>query len=123
MADEIETFFDELGPRGPRLLPKKISGTIRFDLAEDGQVEHWYVTIDGGNVSVSRAADPADTVVHADRDLFGQIVAGYIGINSAGTSSQILVEGDYLPLIAFTRFFYSPPGTVDPRELAARRRA
>lgn len=118
MGDEIEAFFDGLAQRAPQLLPEKFAGTIRFDITSADRIDHWCVEMRKGNAFVTREERPADTVVRADRELFLRLVSGEMGVNSAAWSGQTSVEGSYLLMIVFKRFFYSPPGSRDPRELA-----
>nr|MDT0663229.1 SCP2 sterol-binding domain-containing protein [Micromonospora sp. DSM 115978] len=120
MADAIESFFEGLGPRGPKRLPAKSNGSIRFDLAENGRVERWHVAIRAGEVAVSRGEKDADAIVRVGRELFGQIVAGQVGVVAAAFSGALAVEGSFALLVTMKRFFASPPGARDPRTLVDR---
>ena len=60
MTDQTAEFFARLEQAGEELLPAKARGTIRFDLAEDGRLTHWFVAVNRGNVLVSRENRPAD---------------------------------------------------------------
>lgn len=123
MADLIECFFTGLATHPGPLMPEKFTATLRFDLTQDGKVvEHWYVTINRGEISVSQDDRNADVMTTVERETYERIITGEIGIVAAIFSNQVQVEGDVALLVTFKRFYRSPPGTRDPRRVAAQRR-
>src|SRR5262249_59653687 len=54
MPDATEEFFDELARRGHEPLLEKAKGTVRYDLVDGEQTDHWLVTLDQGGVTLSR---------------------------------------------------------------------
>ncbi len=76
MTDAIAGFFYELGRRGHEPSLEKARGSIRFDLVAGSRTDRWLVTLDKGDVSVSRRNITADCVVRTDRTLFDGMVTG-----------------------------------------------
>ena len=73
MADATAEFFDELGRRGHEPLLEKAACA---STSCDGQkTDRWLVSIDKGDVAVSRRNAPADCVVAADKALFDGLAA------------------------------------------------
>ena len=58
-SDATTEFFDGLAGRGYEPLVRKLSGSVRFEIADGKRVERRYVTIDKGQISVSGGAPPA----------------------------------------------------------------
>ncbi|MEO3929575.1 SCP2 sterol-binding domain-containing protein [Micromonosporaceae bacterium B7E4] len=116
MADPTAEFFSRIEERGPDLLPAKARGTLRFDLDRDGQVGHWFVAINRGNVLVSHERREADCVVAAEKELFDKLATGEAQVLAAYNRNDLTVRGNLPLLLVFRRAFPSPPGTRDPRE-------
>jgi putative sterol carrier protein len=108
-ADPIGSFFTQLGERGHEPLLARGSGTLRFDLAEGKRVEHWFVVIEKGEVTVSHRSTAADAVVRVDRSLFEQIVTGRANAMAAILRGLLALEGDLGLVILFQRLFPGPP--------------
>ena len=66
MTDSAGESFHELGRRGHERLLEQGTGTVRFDLVDGRRTDRWLVTLDKGDVSVSRKNAPGD-VAHDDR--------------------------------------------------------
>ena len=60
MADPTTQFFEELSQRGHDPQLENSRGTLRFDIATGKKTEHWLVTIDKGDVTVSHRGGDAD---------------------------------------------------------------
>ncbi|GIG91884.1 SCP2 sterol-binding domain-containing protein [Plantactinospora endophytica] len=116
MADPTAEFFARVEQRGPDLLPTKARGTLRFDLRRDGEVDHWFVAINRGNVLVSHELRDADCVVATDKALFDRCALGEAQVVAAYNRNDVTVQGNLPLLLMFRRAFPSPPGTRDPRE-------
>ncbi|MFC6022448.1 SCP2 sterol-binding domain-containing protein [Plantactinospora solaniradicis] len=116
MADPTAEFFSSLEERGPDLLPVKARGTIRFDLkGVDGGVNHWFVSVNRGNVLVSHENRQADCVVATTQELFDRLAIGEAQVVAAYNRNDVTVQGNLPLLLMFRRAFPSPPGTRDPR--------
>jgi putative sterol carrier protein len=105
MSDATTEFFRELGVRGhePRL--EKVKASLRFDLKNGRQTARWLVSIDRGDIGVTRKNVQADCVVRADRTLFDEIVSGETNPVTAILRGAMEVEGDRELLVLFRRLF------------------
>src|SRR3954454_3950903 len=66
MTTGTAQYFDDLGRRGVEPLLKRVSATVRFDIADGERPEHRLVRIDHGDLRVSAEDEPADCVIGAD---------------------------------------------------------
>jgi hypothetical protein len=121
MSDPIADFFDQLGRQGPAL-PRAANGTIRFDVASDGQTDRWLVAITDGDLRVSKPAevDPADTVVRTDRAFFGRLLRGEVKPLPAWLRNDLTTEGEFRFVILLERLLPARPGQRHPRDCAPR---
>ncbi|SCG76746.1 SCP2 sterol-binding domain-containing protein [Micromonospora inositola] len=104
-------------------LPETTAGTLRLDLHDGGQTEHWYVIIDHQNVEVVRSADEAELIVRADRGVFDRLVAGQLHLAAALLRNDLTVQGNLRLFMTLRRLFPGPPGARQPREAACGRGA
>lgn len=102
-------FFAELERSGHEPLLEKVKGTIRFDIVDGKRKTRWLVTIDRGDVTVSRRNASADSVVRMDRALFDRLATGRANAMSEVLRGTIRVEGALEPMILFQRLFPGPP--------------
>jgi hypothetical protein len=109
MTDAVEEFFNALAQRGYEPLLRHDSGSIRFDVTDDGAVEHWRVTNDQGKVTVGRDDAAADTVVTQDRAVLVDAIQGKQNMIIALWHGQIGLSGDYERAISFQRLFGNRP--------------
>jgi glycogen debranching enzyme len=118
MTDPTAGFFDGLARRGhePRL--ENATGSIRFDLAHDHRLDHWFVEVDDGDISVSREEREADCVVQIDKTVFDRVVEGETSARAAWLRNQFKVRGQLQLLFVFDRLYPGPPGARDPRQVA-----
>jgi len=116
-ADPTAEFFRELAARGREPLLGNSSGTLRFDLTDDGNhVEHWFVTVTKGDVAVSHKNAKADAVARADKALFDRIASGHENAMAALLRGALIPHGDLGLLLYFQRVFPGPP---DPKDAPA----
>ena len=101
--------FEELGRRGHEPLLEKISGTIRFEIVDGKQTERWLVSIDKGDVSVSRKNVRADCTLRADKAVFDRVASGEMNAMAATLRGDIALEGDSELLVPFQRLLPGPP--------------
>ena len=106
-VDTTEAFFKGVAKTDQPLLAR-INGTLRFDLDDKSKIEHWFVSVDRGRVSVSHRNAAADAVVEADRSLFDQIVDGSVNGMAAVLRGAVVLKGDLGLMISFARLFRSP---------------
>jgi putative sterol carrier protein len=109
MTDATTEFFDELGRRGHEPLLQTTTGTLRFDVADGDRVERWFVTIEKGDVTVSRKNAHADAVVSTDRAGADGMFSGKVNAMAAFLRGAIEPRGDLGLILAFQRLFPGPP--------------
>jgi len=114
MSDATVAFFEELRARGhePRL--RNVTGTVRFDITEDGSTKLWWLAIDKGDLRVSTgeagtdSTDP-DCVIKTRRSLFDEIATGQVNALAAMLRGDVIVTGDPELLVACQPLFPPPP--------------
>lgn len=110
MADATERLMDEIHGRHEPLL-ERVRGTIRIDLEEDGKRRRWFVSIDDGDVAVSRRGGAPDCAIRASAETFGALVRGERNAVAAVLRGAVTVEGDLELLVRFQRLFPGPPSS------------
>jgi putative sterol carrier protein len=108
MTDSTAEFFQRLGRRAHKPLLEKGTGTIRFDLVDGPRTDRWLVTLDRGDVSVSRKNVAADCVVRADRRLFDEMATGDVNGVAAFLRGELTLEGDPELLVLIQRVLPGP---------------
>jgi putative sterol carrier protein len=109
MSDTTAEFFDGLRRRGHEPLLEKATGTVRFDLTDQGKTARWKVTIAKGDLSVSRENGEADCVFRAERQVFEGIVTGDVNPMAALLRGTVGVQGDPELGVLFQRLFPGVP--------------
>ncbi|RKN39105.1 SCP2 sterol-binding domain-containing protein [Micromonospora endolithica] len=117
MSEAIERFFDSLPSRAPAVLRSTVAGTIQIDLATGDGTTHWLVRLQPGEAEVTRARGPADAIWHSSEDLFDRLVTGRAQAIAAMLRNESTFGGNVVLFLAFRRFFPSPPGARDPRDI------
>ena len=109
MTGQTRKFFEALAERGhdPRL--EDATGTLRVDVEDQHQVEYWFLTVEKGDVTVSRGDAEADAVIRADRKLFESMLAGEISPVVAFRRDSIVPRGNLGLIQAFQRVFMAAP--------------
>jgi putative sterol carrier protein len=105
MTDATEAFFRGLEARDHEPLLAKATGTLRFDLADGGQTDHWLVAVHKGAVAVSHGAGEADLVLHTERKLFDEVVRGEANLTAALLRGAVGLEGQPQLIVLFQRLF------------------
>lgn len=109
-ADLTTGFFRELQERGYEPSLAKVSGTLRFDIANGSSaLSHWLVNVEKGNIEVSRRKVRADCVIAADRALFEKVVSGRLNAFAAVLREAMSIQGKIGLLVFFQRLFPAPP--------------
>jgi putative sterol carrier protein len=106
----VARFFEELGSRGHEPLVGRASGSARFDLVDGSRTERWLVTIDQGDIAVSRRRATADCVLRVDRASFERIVSGESNVMAAVLRGEVAVTGDPRLLVLLQRLVPRPEG-------------
>jgi len=121
MSQVAEAFLTGLSERGDDPSLRKITGTIRIDLRNNGKVDHWHLTFDGGKVSVKQSNNAAkgsraDCHMITDSELFERMAGGRANAMAALLRGAVLVRGDLDKLVAFQRLFPGPPSKRGSRQ-------
>ena len=107
-TDAIAEFFAELGRRDHEPLLAKASGSARFDVADGKRTERWRLTIDRGDLRVSRQNAGADCVLRVDRPSFERAVKGRLNLMAAALRGEVSIDGDPRLLVLLQRLFPRP---------------
>ncbi len=108
--DSTAEFFDELAGRGYEPLLRKVTGSARFDVVSGKRTERWLLSIDEGNVRVSRGDTAAGTLLRADKASFDRMVVGELNFMAAVLRGEVTVEGDPRLVVRLQRLFPRPQG-------------
>jgi putative sterol carrier protein len=111
--DATATFFNDLGRRGHEPLLEKVTGTLRFDLAQGERIEHCFVAVSKGDIVVSDENAEADIVVRTDRSVFDGIASGETNAMAATLRGALAFQGDPQLFVRFQRLFPGPPNSRD----------
>ena len=83
MTEAATAFFEALAREGHHPMLESVKATVRFDLTEEGKTERWFLTIDKGDLTVSRRNVRADCVIRAERSLFEGLASGRVNAMAA----------------------------------------
>lgn len=126
MPDPIAGLFEQVRRRAyePRLAPYE--GTLRFEINDDHQVDHWFVKIKHGALVIAHEERPADVVVGIGRPLLSRLIEGREDLVATWVRGEIeLTGGDPQLFFVFWQIPHmipGPPDANDPRTLVQRRR-
>jgi len=119
MTDGTTEFFEKLDRRRHEPLLKKVTGTMRFDLAQGTRTDHYFVAVKRGAVALSDENVEADCVVRAERTLFDAITSGEENLMAAMLRGALTFQGNAHLLLAFQRLFPGPPSSRDQQGIAS----
>ncbi len=111
-ADPISQFFADLAAPGHLATFEGDSATLRFDVRDGSQMQHWYVAVSDGDVTVTRQNKAADAIIHVDRAPFDAIVTGRLNAQAALLRGLLTCEGSVAALMMFQRCLPGPPGST-----------
>ena len=119
MTDPTTQFFEELRQRGHEPLLQKVSGTVRFDLAQGKQTDRWLVSAEKGDIAVSHKGGNADLVISTDRALFDRLARGEMNLIAAVLRGEVAIEGGaWRIMVLISRLFPGPQSARDVRRAA-----
>ena len=107
-TDPTERFFAELASRGHEPLLRKASGSMRFDVVDGRQTRRWLVSVERGDMAVSRGGCEASCVVRADKAVFDKVAAGKLNAVAAVLRGDLQVDGDWRMVVLMQRLFPGP---------------
>jgi SCP-2 sterol transfer family len=110
--DPISEFFASLAAPGYIETFAGESAKLRFDVTSGSKMQHWYVAISNGNVTVTRDSGPADAVVKIERPYLEDIVRGRLNAQAAMLRQVLTVEGSMAALMMFQRCLPGPRGST-----------
>ena len=133
-SDTVTRFFAELAAAGHVPTFERNSATLRFDVLGDGTsagetTERWYVTVNNGDVTVSRRNGSADAIVRIQRGCLEALLTGRLNAQSAYLRGLFSCEGSMAAVIMFQRCLPGPPGStgriapISSAQVMAERRA
>jgi predicted lipid carrier protein YhbT len=109
MAATTMEFFESLGQQGHVPSLETLTGRLRWELTDGDDIDRWLVTVDHGDVAVSRRGGKADCVIQTDTDVFEGIATGRVNAVAAVFRGLVGIEGDLNALVLFQRVFPGPP--------------
>src|SRR3954452_1427143 len=118
MTDLPAEFFDDSAQSGHEPLLGNASRTIRFDVANGKKTETWLVTIDKGDVTVSRSGRAADSTLAASKAVFDRLASGKASAVAEVLRGTLTIEGDLRLLVLVRRIL---PGPSPARTRRSRR--
>jgi hypothetical protein len=108
------SFFGELGSRGSEPLLRKVSGQIRFEIADGAHTDSWLVGVDKGELTVTREQGSPDCIIRGERAVFDEVARGRANALAAVLRGALVCDGDLGLLVAIQRIFPDPPREWDP---------
>ncbi|WP_213454122.1 SCP2 sterol-binding domain-containing protein [Rhizomonospora bruguierae] len=117
MTYPTERYLLELSRRGHDALLEKVRGTVRIDVAREGETDHWLLTVARGDLRVARDAGPADAVVSGRQTCWDGLVSGSARALDAWLRNELTVEGRFELLTVLDRLMPGYPGARHPRDV------
>jgi hypothetical protein len=117
MSDPIEDFFSGLAKRGYEPLLQHVVGSIRFDLENGDETDHWWVGLDRGKITVLHEDRVAKSIARQDRATMVEMVLGRRNPMTTFLQGDSGYSGEGEPLVVFTRMF--PDRSLIERHAAA----
>jgi hypothetical protein len=121
MTGPTTEFFEGLADRGHEPLLQSTTGTIRVDVENGKNVEHWFVTVNKGDVTISHDDAEADAGIRGSREVLDGISSGKVNAMAALLRGLVVPSGDLRLLLSFDRLFPGPPRTSKKKAGTARR--
>lgn len=110
--DAVSQFFWKLAGQGHLATFERESATLRFDVSDGSDAEHWHVTVRDGDVSVTRQNRSADAIVRVRLENFQAIVTGRMNAQAAMLRGLLTCQGSVAALVMFQRCLPGPPGST-----------
>ena len=102
MVDATAEFFERLENRGHEPLLERVEGTVRIELEDGNEHQHWHVSVDQGDVRVSHRNAKADCT------LFDELARGEANAMASLLRGTLAIDGGYELLVLFQRLFPGP---------------
>jgi putative sterol carrier protein len=111
-AGSISQFFEDLAQPGHLATLESERATLRFDVRDGSGVQRWYLTVQDGDVTVTRQNAQADAVVTIDQPHLEAIVGGRLNATAALLRGLLTCDGSVATLMMFQRCLPGPPGST-----------
>jgi putative sterol carrier protein len=122
MGEATTDFMEGLSQRGHEPMLETTTGTLRVELVKDGKrTERWLISIDKGDIDVSRKGGKPDCTVRAPEDVFDRIASGETNALAALLRGTMFVDGETRVLVRFQRLFPGPPSGAARKSQPAKR--
>lgn len=114
---KTKEFFSHIAERGRQsTLPRKLRGTVRFDLVHGTETDHWYVALTDDGVQVTHDVRDAMCIARTDKELFDRLVTGEADLVASLIRNEITIEGSLPLLLLFRRLLPNVVGSRHPRQ-------
>jgi hypothetical protein len=117
MSDPIEDFFGGLAKRGYEPLLQHVIGSIRFDLENGDETDHWWVGMDRGKVTVLHEDRVAKSISRQERSTLVDAILGRRNPMTTFLRGDSGYSGEGEPLVIFARLF--PDRSLAERQATA----
>ena len=108
-ADATTAFFQQLQRHSHQPALSRLTGTFRFDVQDGSRhTVHWRVTVDKGDVAVSKDNAAADCIVRADKAVLEDVLTGRKNAMAALLRGALEVSGEPGMMILFQRILPGP---------------
>jgi hypothetical protein len=118
-------FLEDLARRGHDPQLGRTTGTLRFDISDEGRTEHWRLAIEDGAVTVSRDDAAADCVLRVTRETFDALTTGELNPMVATLRGLLVPQGNAELMVRFQRVWPDPPprrqASTSPRSVGRQR--
>jgi putative sterol carrier protein len=110
VPDPTAEFFAELATRQSEPLLGSTRATVRFDVVDGRNTDHWLLRIAGGALELTHGGGDADCVLSADKPAFDLLAGGRMNAMAAMLRGAIRLEGNPRLLVHIQRLFPAPVG-------------
>jgi SCP-2 sterol transfer family len=121
MTGPTTEFFEGLDERGHEPLLKSTSGTLRVDVENGKNVEHWFVAVEAGDITITHDDAEADASIRTSREVLDGITSGRVNAMAALLRGVVIPSGDLRLLLTFQRLFPGPPKSSKKAATTGRR--
>jgi putative sterol carrier protein len=124
MADPLSELLGMLSAQARHTPLPSLSGLVRIDVRDGERIEHRFVRIHKGDVSVVAEGGEPDCIMSGDRATIDDVVSGRANAMAALLRGALEVRGKIILLLALQRLFPAAAARPDtPPAGYARRRS
>lgn len=108
--DPTTGFFAGLSTRAYEPLLDDTNASVRFDVVDGDDTDHWLLRITAGALEVEHANGEADCVITSQRAAFDRLATGGMNPMAALLRGAIVAAGDPRLVVRVQRLFPAPTG-------------